>query len=140
MPRYTSTQVFTDTNTKIVSSGSYGGDNSNKKVKVEKVDNVMGSTAGAGSGEFDLYRSARRREITRLESMDKADKEEAERRLFAEKVERNRREADERTAKNASKRKRKREKRKTEQMQKGEHIGGDGDNQSSIADDGEDRE
>jgi hypothetical protein len=109
MPRYTSTQVYTDTNTKIVAAG-YTGEGS-KKPSVEKVENVMGSTAGAGSGEFDLYRSSRRRERQRLETMEISDKREYEEKAFAEKYERNKREAEERTSKNAEKRKRKKDKK-----------------------------
>lgn len=34
------------------------------------IRNVMGSSAGAGSGEFHVYRHLRRKEITRLKEME----------------------------------------------------------------------
>mmetsp|Transcript_34746 Transcript_34746/g.68362 ORF Transcript_34746/g.68362 Transcript_34746/m.68362 type:complete len:260 (-) Transcript_34746:86-865(-) len=43
------------------------------RVIVERVVNPYGSTAGAGSGEFHVYRAARAREQTRLRAMDAAD-------------------------------------------------------------------
>jgi len=40
----------------------------------EFVRNVMGASAGAGSGEFDIYRGCRRREMIRQEFLEEEDK------------------------------------------------------------------
>ena len=56
------------------------------KVITEKVDNPYGSTAGAGSGEFHVYRHARAREMERLQQMDVADKERQEQALHEDKL------------------------------------------------------
>jgi hypothetical protein len=77
---------------------------------VEKVYNISGSSAGAGSAEFDLYRAARDRERARVEAMEIADKLEQEKKALEERVARNKAEADARTKKNAEKRKKKKAK------------------------------
>eukprot|EP01036_Dinobryon_divergens_P025429 gene25429-33975_t len=114
MPRHSTFQLFSDTTTKVVNDHNAGSDAGPVKGKVvtEKVINVMGSTAGAGSSEFHLYVSARNREIFRIEDIEERKKREEEEEAYIKKVEQNKREADERTAKNAEKRKRKREKEK----------------------------
>lgn len=39
------------------------------------VKNIQGSSAGAGSGDFHVYRAGRRREYARLKQMDEESKE-----------------------------------------------------------------
>ncbi|KAM3065887.1 hypothetical protein ACMFMF_010513 [Clarireedia jacksonii] len=78
----------------------------------EIVQNVQGSSAGAGSGEFHVYKASRRREYERLKSMDEEVKAEKD----AEEWERNKRkkeeEDEERTRKNREKRMKKMQKKK----------------------------
>ncbi|KAK7746881.1 hypothetical protein SLS53_002069 [Cytospora paraplurivora] len=88
----------------------------------EIVTNVQGSSAGAGSGEFHVYKAARRRENERLRVMD----EEVRREKEAEEFERKRVEAlkkdDEKTRRNREKRekmKARKDKAKQQQVQKG---------------------
>lgn len=74
----------------------------------EIVTNVQGSSAGAGSGEFHVYKAARRREYERLRLMD----EEVAREKAKEEFERSKHDKEtkdeERTRKNREKREKKR--------------------------------
>ena len=83
-----------------------GGVMSNK-IATEKVDNVMGSTAGAGSTEFHKYLSAKKREVSRIETIERQDKLKGEAETFKAKIDKNKKEDEERTRKNTEKRKRK---------------------------------
>ncbi|MCJ1352533.1 MAG: hypothetical protein MMC33_002517 [Icmadophila ericetorum] len=77
----------------------------------EIVANVQGSSAGAGSGEFHVYKASRRREYERLKLMDEEVKrEEADERFEREREEKTRRD-EEKTAKNRARREKKKEKR-----------------------------
>merc|ERR1712217_966674 len=70
----------------------------------EFVYNVMGSSAGAGSGEFHVYRQIRRKEYARQKIMEEKKSKEDLNVEYHAKLEENQREAEERTAKKRAKR------------------------------------
>jgi len=78
----------------------------------EMMKNVQGSSAGAGSGEFHVYKASRRREYERLKLLDETAQKEAD----AAEFERKRKDAEEqagaKTAKNRAKRQKKKERSK----------------------------
>ncbi|OTF72540.1 DUF1168 domain containing protein [Euroglyphus maynei] len=78
----------------------------------EFVRNVMGSSAGAGSGEFHVYRHLRRKEYARLNFIETQAKNEQLDEAYRQKIEDNRRKADEATAKKRAKRLKKKQKSK----------------------------
>ncbi|KMZ81933.1 hypothetical protein PVIIG_02982 [Plasmodium vivax India VII] len=55
------------------------------KIKVDKVPNVWGSSAGAGSDYFDLYRKQRNQENERIELIEKKWKEYTQNQIFQSK-------------------------------------------------------
>jgi hypothetical protein len=70
----------------------------------EIVANVQGSSAGAGSGEFHVYKASRRREYERLRAMDDEVQQEAEEKAFLERKAEQERKDKEKTEKNRAKR------------------------------------
>ncbi|XP_072099810.1 PRKR-interacting protein 1 homolog [Mobula birostris] len=70
----------------------------------EFVRDVMGSSAGAGSGEFHVYRHLRRREYMREDFMEKQATQQRLDEEFQKKLDENRRVAEERTGKRRRKR------------------------------------
>ncbi|KAL7753959.1 hypothetical protein RI367_000892 [Sorochytrium milnesiophthora] len=70
----------------------------------EFVRNVQGSSAGAGSGDFHVYRAHRRREYARLKQMDEATARDAQEQQHAAKLAQYREEDEQKTAKNRAKR------------------------------------
>ncbi|KAI9776142.1 MAG: hypothetical protein M1839_000558 [Geoglossum umbratile] len=89
----------------------------------EIVANVQGSSAGAGSGEFHVYKASRRREYERLRLMEEEVRRETEKGEFERRREELRRQDEAKTNKNKAKR----DKKKARKMKaKG---AGDGDQQ-----------
>ncbi|KAL1997307.1 hypothetical protein VTN49DRAFT_5942 [Thermomyces lanuginosus] len=74
----------------------------------EIVPNVQGSSAGAGSGEFHVYKASRRREYERLRLMEEEVQREKADAEFQRKREELRRKDEEKTEKNRRKREKKR--------------------------------
>ncbi|XP_023239462.1 PRKR-interacting protein 1 homolog [Centruroides sculpturatus] len=70
----------------------------------EFVRNVMGSSAGAGSGEFHVYRHLRRKEYARQKYIDEKAAKERLDVEFHRKIEENKRKAELKTAKKRAKR------------------------------------
>ncbi|KAB5585811.1 hypothetical protein GE09DRAFT_1210398 [Coniochaeta sp. 2T2.1] len=95
----------------LSSSSSTSGSLVAKRAVPEIVTNVQGSSAGAGSGEFHVYKASRRREYERLRVMDEEVQEEKDREEF----ERGRKEREmrdeEKTRRNRERRERKKGKR-----------------------------
>ncbi|XP_050079570.1 PRKR-interacting protein 1 homolog [Anopheles maculipalpis] len=82
------------------------------------VRNVMGSSAGAGSGEFHVYRHLRRKEYARQKQIQEKSHAEQLDDAFQQKLENNRKAAEERTAKKRAKRLKKKAKQKEQRGKK----------------------
>ena len=115
MGRFSSVQTYTDTasDKRTVSYEQARGSAAEGKVKAgvqpEKVVNPYGSTAGAGSGEFHIYRQARAREMQRQAHMQLTAQELDEAAAFALQVQQEEEECAARTAKKRSKRQKQKE-------------------------------
>ncbi|CAI2188716.1 369_t:CDS:2 [Funneliformis geosporum] len=101
------------------------------------VRNVQGSSAGAGSGEFHVYRAHRRREYTRLKIMEEETKKEEERQDFEEKVAVVKAQEEEKTAKKRAKRQKKKQIKK-QNIKKAKTKQEDKDKQTDTNDDNKD--
>ncbi|XP_072550037.1 PRKR-interacting protein 1 homolog [Salminus brasiliensis] len=76
----------------------------NPRAPPEFVRDVMGSSAGAGSGEFHVYRHLRRREYQRQDFLDRISEKQKLDEDYLQKVKDNQNAAEERTAKRRKKR------------------------------------
>lgn len=93
------------------SSGDAGSGGAGGAVRADKVYNPYGSTAGAGSGEFHIYRHARSREMARMKALDEAEETAKADHEFEQTVETWKDEEERKTAKRRKKRKREKEAR-----------------------------
>uniref|UniRef100_A0A8C6TDY9 PRKR interacting protein 1 n=1 Tax=Neogobius melanostomus TaxID=47308 RepID=A0A8C6TDY9_9GOBI len=112
----------------------------------EFVRDVMGSSAGAGSGEFHVYRHLRRREYQRQDFLDKMSAVYNKNEQYLIKVEENKKAADERTAKRRKKREKLKQKKlatkkaKQEAKKQNDEESDDKSSESSDEDEQEERE
>lgn len=82
------------------------------------VRNVMGSSAGAGSGEFHVYRHLRRKEMTRLKAMEESAQLDELDIQYKQTLEARKRKAEEIALKKKAKRDRKKNKSKVKKTEK----------------------
>ncbi|XP_043684135.1 PRKR-interacting protein 1 homolog [Vespula pensylvanica] len=88
----------------------------------EFVRNVMGSSAGAGSGEFHVYRHLRRKEYARQKFIQEKGHKELLDAQYHEKLEQNRKLAEEATAKKRAKRLKRKQKMKGKKKMKSTNV------------------
>ncbi|KAI7027846.1 hypothetical protein KC362_g11134 [Hortaea werneckii] len=105
----------------IPDSSSLQTSNTGPAAPPEIVTNVQGSSAGAGSGEFHVYKASRRRENERLKAMDEDNEREVRDREFEDRVGEMRRRDEEVLRRNREKR----EKAKARKKKGGKGGGGD---------------
>ncbi|KAJ6780960.1 hypothetical protein PWT90_06023 [Aphanocladium album] len=109
-----------DRDIRIPSSSSGGRATNSGSRPPEIVTNVQGSSAGAGSGEFHVYKAARRREYERLREMDAEVRREQDQEEFVRDKESRDKRDEEKTRKNRERR----EKMKAKKAKKGKGSGG----------------
>ncbi|KAL2712187.1 PRKR-interacting protein 1 [Vespula squamosa] len=88
----------------------------------EFVRNVMGSSAGAGSGEFHVYRHLRRKEYARQKFIQEKGHKELLDAQYHEKLEQNKKLAEEATAKKRAKRLKRKQKMKGKKKMKTTNV------------------
>ncbi|KAL7838525.1 hypothetical protein AOLI_G00269290 [Acnodon oligacanthus] len=107
----------------------------------EFVRDVMGSSAGAGSGEFHVYRHLRRREYQRQDFLDRLSEKQNMDEEYLMKLEENQKAAEARTSKRRKKREKLKLKKQMAKKAKMESIKESDKEESSASDnDSEERE
>jgi Protein of unknown function (DUF1168) len=108
MGRFSSVQAYADNHNGVrkvtYEQASAGAGQAKAPVKPEKVVNPYGSTAGAGSGDFHVYRHSRNRELQRQKHMELSAAEREAEDSFQKQQEQNKEWEEERTAKRRKKR------------------------------------
>ncbi|XP_030576856.1 PRKR-interacting protein 1 homolog [Archocentrus centrarchus] len=112
----------------------------NPRAPPEFVRDVMGSSAGAGSGEFHVYRHLRRREYQRQDFLDKISEKQNKDDEYLNKLEQNKQSAEERTAKRRKKREKLKQKKLLVKKAKLEAKSKKEEDKSSDSDDEEEEE
>lgn len=143
MGRYTSVQAYADNNANVRSipydEATGGAAKSNSKgggVETEKVSNPYGSTAGAGSGEFHVYRHARAREAARWKELDASEQRVLDEQRFLEELKQTQDEEADKTAKRRKKRQREKEaKQRKKHLKAAGILTSDGHDNSNDNDD-----
>ncbi|XP_028162938.1 PRKR-interacting protein 1 homolog [Ostrinia furnacalis] len=102
------------------------------------VRNVMGSSAGAGSGEFHVYRHLRRKEYARQKFIQEKSEKEKLDEEYHRKLEENRRLAEEKTAKKRAKRLKR--KKNAKQKKNNPSVGNEKQSVSSQSDSSNDED
>nr|XP_034337237.1 PRKR-interacting protein 1 homolog [Crassostrea gigas] len=106
----------------------------------EFIRNVWGSSAGAGSGDFHVYRGVRRREYARQKFIDEKAEKTAKDQEYQKKIEQNQKAADERTAKKRAKRNKKKQKLKAKKSKPSEETTKKEENDDSEEEEDSDEE
>lgn len=99
----------------------------------EIVTNVQGSSAGAGSGEFHVYKAARRREYERLRRMDDEVRQVEADREFRDQKEKRQEEDEAKTRRNREKREKMRLRKEKAKLDKKNGGGGGGGAKTAAA-------
>ncbi|KJR87000.1 uncharacterized protein SPSK_01942 [Sporothrix schenckii 1099-18] len=94
----------------------------------EIISNVQGSSSGAGSGEFHVYKASRRREYARLRELE----EDAARDRDAIDFEKEKREREARDDEKTKRNREKREKAKARKAKSGKNSGGNGGGAAEV--------
>mmetsp|Transcript_20184 Transcript_20184/g.31556 ORF Transcript_20184/g.31556 Transcript_20184/m.31556 type:complete len:182 (-) Transcript_20184:659-1204(-) len=105
-------QSYDDKNIEVAPAPTEEEKEEASKVDILEVQNVMGSTAGAGSGDFHQYRSARRKEMFRIQRIEKKAQEQEEIAAFEKKKRERADEVEQQRQKRAEKRRKKKDKKK----------------------------